>query len=136
MAGAQTIRRLTGVYDTDGGVRAEFAYAIGRRRGTAECALSDLTNSGRRIRDEWDALVATIGVPFDLVHLNERDPQVAAASDGRTPCVLAHTDSGIVMLLDPDDLVRIGTSVLRFDRTLRDAADAQALVLPLSGPVP
>ncbi|WP_436774691.1 hypothetical protein [Yinghuangia sp. YIM S09857] len=133
MAGARTVRRLTGVCAADGGIRGELAFALGKARGTAHCALSDLTHAGRRRRPEWDALVATMGVPFEVVHLNERDEAVAAASEGRTPCVLAHTDSGIVVLLGPEDLAAIGTSVLRFDQTIREAADAEALVLPLSG---
>ncbi|MGW0662291.1 hypothetical protein [Streptodolium elevatio] len=136
MAGARTVQRLTGVCDADGGFRGELAYAIGRARGTAHCALSDLTHAGRRRRPEWDALLATLGVPFDVVYLNERDDAVAAASEGRVPCVLAHTDTGIVVLLGPDDLAAIGTSVLRFDQTMREAADAEALVLPLSGLTP
>ncbi|WTW93514.1 hypothetical protein OG216_09065 [Streptomycetaceae bacterium NBC_01309] len=136
MAGARTVRRLTGVCDADGGFRGELAYAIGKARGTAHCALSDLTHTGRRRRPDWDALLATLGVPFDVVHLNERDEAVVAASKGRTPCVLAHTDTGIVMLLGPDYLAAIGTNVLRFDQTMREAADAEALLLPLSGLAP
>lgn len=136
MAGARKVRRLTGVYNADGGVRGELAYAIGKARGTTHCALTDLTHLGRRRRPEWDALVATLGVPFETVHLNEREPEIAEASDGHTPCVLAHTGTGLVMLLGPDDLERIGTSVLRFDQTMREAADAEALVLPLSGFAP
>jgi hypothetical protein len=57
-----------------------------------------------RRRPAFDASVATLPVEVRLVHLDERDADVAAASEGRTPCVLARTDAGPVVLLDADDL--------------------------------
>lgn len=124
------IRRMTGVYHTDGGLRGELAYAIGKIRGTAHCALCDITHRGLRTKPAWTALVADIPVPFGLVHLNERTPQVAAASDGHTPCVLAHTDDGLVRLLGPEDLDRLAGDVTRFATALRAAAGRAGLHLP------
>ena len=69
---AATIHRLTGAYHADGGLRGELAYAIGRIRGTAHCALCEVTHRGLRPKREWTSLAADLGVPFDLVHLNER----------------------------------------------------------------
>jgi hypothetical protein len=130
MTDSRVVRRLTGVYNTDGGIRGEVAYAIGKARGTARCALCDLTQRGLQQRPEWAALVATMPVPFETVHLNERDEAVTAASEGRTPCVLAHTDAGPELVLGPEDLEQVGVSVLRFDQVLHDALDKAGLVLP------
>ncbi|NUU22344.1 MAG: hypothetical protein HOV68_12655 [Streptomycetaceae bacterium] len=132
MTGSRVVRGLTGVYNADGGFRGEVAYAIGKVRGTAHCALCDLTHRGLHQRPEWGALVATLPVPFTTVHLNERADEVAAASEGRTPCVIAHTDTGPVVVLGPEELEQVGTSVLRFDQILRDALDAAGLLLPQS----
>src|SRR5918997_1904740 len=88
------IQGLVGVYHADGGLRGELAYLIGKVRGTAECALCDVTHHALGRKREWRAMVGELGVPFDLVHLNERTPEVRAASEGRTPCVLARTGAG------------------------------------------
>ena len=128
-----TIRRLTGVYHADGGVRGEVAYAIGKLRGTAHCALCDITHGAVRRKPEWTRLLAGLAVPFEVVHLNERDDEVALASDGRTPCVLAHTDDRLVVLLGPDELDRAGGDVTRFGATLDRAVAANGLAWPRPG---
>ncbi|MCM0677149.1 hypothetical protein NCC78_21000 [Micromonospora phytophila] len=124
------IRRLVGVYHADGGLRGELAYVIGKVRGTAECALCDVTHGVLGRRREWRELVPELGVPVDLVHLNERDPEVHAASEGRTPCVLALTDGGPVLLLDPAELAALDGSVSRFAERLRAGADRAGLDWP------
>lgn len=97
---------LTGVYDADGGLRGEAAYLWGKLAGR-HCALCDITHSPVRRRREWDAYVAGLPVPFDVVHRNERTPQVDRASAGHEPCVVAHLDSGeVVLLLDAAALGR------------------------------
>jgi hypothetical protein len=124
------IRRVTGVYHADGGLRGELAYAVGRIRGTSHCALCDITHRFVWPKREWADLVAELGVPFDLVHLNERRDQIHTASAGHTPCVLAHTDRGLVLLLDPDDLERLSGDVATFGAALRRAADTAGLRWP------
>jgi hypothetical protein len=122
------------VYHADGGVRGELAYAVGRIRGTSHCALCDITH--RRIwpKRGWADLVANLGVPFDLVHLNERSDEVHTASAGHTPCVLAHTDGGLVPLLNPDDLERLAGDLATFAAALRRAADSAGLCWPVAPP--
>jgi len=131
---AATIVRLTGVYHADGGLRGELAYAVNRIRGTAHCALCDITHRGLRPRREWISLAAELGVPVDLVHLNERTPQVYAASDGYTPCVLALTDHGLIRLLEPSDLDRLAGDVTAFATALRSAAEKAGLRWPTAPP--
>jgi hypothetical protein len=124
------IRSLTGVYHADGGLRGEVTYAIGKVRGTAHCGLCDVTHRGVRAKPQWTEVVAGLGVPFDLVHLNERSGDVFAASADRTPCVLAHTDAGLIRLLDPDDLDRLDGDVTRFVAVLRLATERAGLTWP------
>jgi hypothetical protein len=125
-----TIDRLIGVYHADGGLRGELAYALGKLRGTAHCALCDLTHRGPRRNPAWSRLTANLTVPFGLVHLNERSQAVERASHGRTPCVLAHTSSGLVLLLDPDDLERAGGDIARFAAAMYEAAQSAGLRWP------
>ena len=93
---------LVGVYDARGSLRGELAYAWGKLTGRAHCALCDITHRGVRRRPELDRWIRTLPVPLELVHLDERTDDVVAASEGRTPCVLARTPAG--RLVEPDDL--------------------------------
>ncbi len=124
------VQGFVGVYHADGGVRGELAYAIGKVRGTAHCGLCDITHRGVRTRAQWTAMVRDLGVPFELVHLNERDAGVRAASAERTPCVLARSGDTLVFLLGPDDLDRLGGDVPRFAAALRTATEDAGLAWP------
>ncbi|MDM4718114.1 hypothetical protein QTQ03_00335 [Micromonospora sp. WMMA1363] len=130
------IRRLVGVYHADGGLRGELTYLIGKLRGTTECALCDITHRGLGRKREWREFVPTLGVPVHLVHLNERNADIRAASEGRTPCLLAVTDAGSVLLLRPDELAALDGSVSRFAERARAAAEAAGLRWPDTRPAP
>ena len=52
--------------------------------------------------------------------LRERSDEVAAFTEGRTACVIAHTGDGLVMLLGPEQLELAG-SVLAFEEALEAA---------------
>ena len=75
----RTVTRLVGVYDADGGLLGEAAYVWGKLRGTRHCSLCDITHELVRRKPEWDRMVAEIGTPVDLVHLNEMPPDVIGA---------------------------------------------------------
>lgn len=125
-----TIDRLIGVYHADGGLRGELAYALGKLRGSAHCALCDITHHGLRRSPAWRELTTQLTVPFGLVHLNERSHEVELASRGQTPCVLAHTSSGLVLLLGPDALERARGDVARFAAAMYEAARVAGLQWP------
>ena len=129
MSDAPQIRRLTGVYHADGGLLGELRYVVGKLRGTAHCALCDLTHGGVRKKASFCALEDRLPVPVKLVHLNERSEEVARFTDGRTACVIAHTDQGLVMLLDPQQL-ELGGSVDAFQQALQTAVEREGLRWP------
>jgi len=114
--------RLVGVYHADGGLRGEAAYVIGHLFGRAHCSLCDITHSPLRRKPAWDAMVARLGIPVDLVHLNERDERVAAAS-AETPCVLAEVDGDYLPLLGAADLDGLGGDVQAFEAAVHAALD-------------
>lgn len=70
------VNELIGVYHADGGLIGELAYVIGKARGVTHCGLCDVTHRGVRRKREWDDMAAAMGVPFRLIHLNERDADV------------------------------------------------------------
>jgi hypothetical protein len=124
----RTVTSLIGVYDADGGVAGELRYVVGHLLGRAECSLCDITHGRLRRKAEFDDLRDRIGVPFDVVHRNERTPELAAAT-GALPCVVAITSGGRDVVLGPDDLRECAGDVGRFERDLRDALRARGLTL-------
>lgn len=124
------IESLVGVYHADGGLRGELVYIVGDLLGTRHCALCDITHSPFRRKPAWDAMVRRLGVPFELVHLNERADDVLAASGTATPCVLARVEDGLVLLLNPDTLDALGSDVAAFERRLYGAIAEAGFALP------
>lgn len=110
---------LLGVYDADGGLRGEAAYVIGRLLGRRHCSLCDITHSPVRRRPEWDAMVARLGVPFRLAHLNElSEAEAEAVTEVGAPTVLLRSDGRLRPLLDRAALEGAVGDVARFERLL------------------
>ena len=125
-----SIDRLVGIYNADGSLRGELAYALGRVTGRAHCALCDITHGTFRPRPRFTELAEALPVPFELVHLDERTPALVAASVDGTPCVLAESSSGLVTLLGPDDLEECGGEPARLFEALRHVLAAHDLTWP------
>jgi len=98
--------RVVGIYDADGTLRGELAYLLGRARGTAHCALCDITHGRLRRRPDFDVAVTALDVPFELRHRDEVDDVGRAAAGGRYPCVVGIADGRGTVLLDADELER------------------------------
>jgi hypothetical protein len=125
---------LIGVYAADGGIRGELAYIAGRYLKGQHCGLCDITHSPIRRRKEWDDFTSRLGVPFDLVHRNERDVPTRLATEGGEPCVAAKTSSGdIIIVLSATDLLSVHT-VREFSAALAESLRAHHLQLPASPP--
>lgn len=130
------VLEVVGVYDADGSLWGEVRYVIAKVRGTAHCSLCDTTHSGWRRRSSWDQMVARLGVPMRLVHLDERDEEIARVSGATTPCVLARvlaaSSAGVpdlVVLLGPQDLEQVAGDPAAFERLLRDRVSSIGAVL-------
>lgn len=123
------VDKLIGVYHADGGLFGELRYVWAKLARGQHCELCDLTHAGVRRRPEWDVVAAEWGVPFDLVHLNERTEPVRRASEGRTPCVLAEVGGDVRLLLDRQDLAAVGTDLGKFSASVFRAVDAARLRL-------
>jgi hypothetical protein len=99
--------RLVGVYNADGSLRGELAYLFGRARGTAHCALCDITHGRLRRRSDFDEACAGLPLPLELRHRDEIDRPMVDVIDGRYPCVLV-LDPDPELLLGPNDLDACG----------------------------
>ena len=124
----QPLHSIVGVYHADGGPIGEARYVIGKLLGTAHCALCDITHSPVRRKPEWDRMVAELGLPVELVHLNEMDAAVSAATAAHgSPLVLGRRRDGTVdALLLPHELEVLGGSVAAFRSALADALSRRA----------
>jgi hypothetical protein len=98
------VLRLVGIYHASGTPWGELSYWIKARFGGAHCSLCDITHTSVREKAEWKSCRATLVVPFETVHLDERDPDLLAFTDGHTPCVVAETEDGPVLLVDDPGL--------------------------------
>jgi hypothetical protein len=123
------VRRLIGVYNASGTPWGELTYWLKARTGIAHCALCDITHGSLREKTEWRECRAQLQVPFDTVHLNERDDTLRAFTQGRTPCVVAETSDGLVMLVDAAGLSSCGGSPTRLGEMI--TANASRLGLEL-----
>jgi hypothetical protein len=125
----QRIERVVGVYDADGTLFGELAYVVGHLLGRRSCALCDITHGGVRRRPAFDEAAASLGVPFDLLHRDERSPALAALTDDALPCVVAEGEGEQVVLLDRVALAACGKDPVALVAAIRSAATAAHLEL-------
>lgn len=103
-AATPEIISLVGVYNAEGTLAGELRYWFGARLGRAHCALCEITHGSFREKAEWKRVSGELPVPFEAVHLDERSPEVKAASGTQTPCVVALTGDSSEVLLGPEEL--------------------------------
>jgi hypothetical protein len=113
--------RFIGVFNGDGGLRGELAYVFGKLLGTTSCGLCDISHRGLRSNPEWKDLTCALGVPFDLVHRNERSAEVARLTGDLTPAVVVQTSSGHQIVMGPEDFAGVTGDAQSFIRALRRA---------------
>lgn len=115
---SRAIDRLSIVYNARGGIAGELAYAIGRRRGTAHCALCEVTHGRIREKPAWRAFRSRLAVPVVAYHLNDRPAELSRLAGGIAPVVAAHVGTEVRLLLGPDELEAIGGDVAAFSAAL------------------
>ena len=102
---------IYGVYHADGGLLGELRYVMGVAFRGQHCSLCDITHSVAWEKGEMKKWRRTSEIPFHLVHLNERPEEVRQATEGKTPCIVAKTSSGFVMLATDEELTSFDGSV-------------------------
>lgn len=95
-------------------------YLIGHYLRGQTCPLCDITHSPFRRKAAWDAHVAGLGIPLDLLHLNELDPALAEFVGDRAACVVAESDTHRLLLITNDELGSLDGSVDEFFDLLRE----------------
>lgn len=116
-----SITKVSCVYHADGGLVGELRYIVGKLRGTVRCDLCDITHGLTGKKAEFARCEASLGIPIELLHLNERSAALRAFTEGKTPCVVGHGAAGLSMLLDAQTLAQMAGSVRQFEDALRAA---------------
>ena len=112
------LKAIWGVYHADGGIVGELRYVFGKLRGTAHCALCDITHSYVSEKKSMKECRSNSPVPFHLVHLNEQNAGLQSITEGVTPCVVAETNEGFQVILYPDELEDCEKKVESFQQKL------------------
>ena len=123
---------MYGVYHADGGLLGELRYVMGVAFRGQHCSLCDITHSVAWEKGEMKKWRKTSEIPFHLVHLNERPEEVKQATEGKTPCIVAKTSSGFVMLATDEELTTFRGSVQR----LKDHIERQLTENPPNPSMP
>ena len=118
------VKKAYGVYHADGGIIGELAYVWGKIRGTAHCALCDITHRGVSTKKEWREMISGLDFEIELLHLNEQFPELEEITVGKTPCIAIERDGVIEIILDAIQLEGCGKSVDSFRKTLESALDS------------
>jgi PemK-like, MazF-like toxin of type II toxin-antitoxin system len=125
------VTRLIGVYRARTGPLGVIVHSVGRLVGRGPRDLPGAHRSRARRTAGWDALTATIPVPFDLVHVSDLSGRLQAAVPSRdaAPVVLAEVGGRLEVVLGPRDIEPLGGSVVAFQQALARALDRRGLSL-------
>ena len=66
------IKKAYGVYHADGGIIGSFPMFGEKIKGTAHCALCDITHKGVSTKKEWKNMISDLDFEIELLHLNEQ----------------------------------------------------------------
>ena len=121
----QPYQKLAGIYHAEGSLLGELRYVLGKLRGTTHCGLCDITHGAVRKKKSFAAIESRLPVPLSLHHLDERDDALAAATEGKTPCVVGLTESGWQMVMDARALDACEGDEDTFERTLLQRLERQ-----------
>jgi hypothetical protein len=129
--GARAVSRLVGVYRANGGPLGEVAYVLGKLLGRAHCSLCDVTHSPVRRKAEWNRMTAALGVPFDLVHVNQVTGELKALVPSKdvAPAVLAEVSGRLEVVLTAGEIEPLSGSVVAFERALTRSLRQRSLAL-------
>lgn len=122
---ADKTSRLVGIYNANGGIVGELTYVLGKLKGTAHCALCDISHGKSfRAKEEWVNGVTELPIPLETVHLNEMDDATLAVANGRSPIVVYLDGQDDRILITEDELETCaGTSAEFFQLLKRKIAE-------------
>ena len=98
------VQEFIGIYDADSTLKGEVSYWIGARLGRTHCALCDITHGLFTQKSDWKKCRQDLEIPFHTYHRNDAPADALTVAQGVFPVVLERTNTGISILLGPEDL--------------------------------
>lgn len=130
MTEMRTVDRLTFVYRADTGKVNALLDSARKLLMINGCALCSITHGLAGEKGDFKSCREEIGVPLDFVHRNELMGPLAEVVGDRLPCVVAHAQGEMELLLDPEALERCRGSVNDFKGRLGMRAAMRRLEIP------
>tara|TARA_B110000977_G_scaffold1399_1_gene1982 strand:- start:590 stop:949 length:360 start_codon:yes stop_codon:yes gene_type:complete len=112
------VDRLVGIYNANGSLTGEIAFLFGKFTGLTECALCDITHGTFKKKFAFSSAQQTLGVPFEILHLDELDATLYLFKES-APCVVAIRGSKCSILLSTAELALCDSDVDRFFDSLK-----------------
>jgi hypothetical protein len=112
------VDKVIGIYNARGSITGELAFLFGRLTGRTECALCDITHGPFKKKTAFSRAQQTLGVPFEILHLDELDSTLYSFKDS-APCVIAVRGSECSILLSKAELALCDSEVERFFDSLK-----------------
>ena len=117
------VDKVIGIYNARGSITGELAFLFGRFTGRTECALCDITHGTFKKKSAFSSAKQTLGVPFEILHLDELDTTVCSFKES-APCVVAIRGSECSMLLSKAELTLCDSDVDRFFDAIKIKLDS------------
>jgi hypothetical protein len=96
--------QIIGVYHAYSGLMGELKYITGKLLGTTACALCDITHGWQPLgKAQWRHEMKQWG-NLKALHIDEQSPQMAAITDGQTPCILIANEDDYEIIIDSEQL--------------------------------
>ena len=112
------VDKVIGIYNARGSITGELAFLFGRLTGRTECVLCDITHGTFKKKSAFSSAKQTLGVPFEILHLDELDTTLCSFKES-APCVVAIRGSKCSMLLSKAELALCDSEVERFFDSLK-----------------
>ena len=112
-----TFQKLIGIYNAKGSLIGELQYFFGKIRGTAHCALCDITHGRLKEKSDFKKCKQDLDMPLELLHLDELDPELEKfAKDA--PCIIGKINESFELLINSEELENCKSSVDSFSNLL------------------
>tara|TARA_Y100001968_G_scaffold331567_1_gene386668 strand:- start:4765 stop:5127 length:363 start_codon:yes stop_codon:yes gene_type:complete len=109
--------KLIGIYNAKGSLIGELQYFWGKIRGTAHCALCDITHGKLKEKDSFKKCKEELNIPFELLHLDELNSELEKFIDN-APCVIGKNDNGFSIIITSEELEKCQSNVESFSNLL------------------
>ncbi len=112
-----SFQKLIGIYNAKGSLIGELQYFFGKIRGTAHCALCDITHGKLKEKDDFKKCKQDLDIPLELLHLDELNSELEEFSK-EAPCIIGKNKEGFVLIIDSEELEGCKSSVDSFSNLL------------------